>query len=383
MLHWWTSAGERLALDCLMEELNRQLPRWRNAVVPGGDISAAGTVLRARILARDPPDLAHVSVSDLRSLARGGVLMDITAAPQTATWHSGVHPLVRESMEVDGRWMGIPLGVHRVNTMVWHKGHWDRLGLPSPDAWSSLLFSVRELDRAGVVPLVWSDDGTSLTGLFDSLLLAELGPKGYESLSQADGWTQEGVVSALEMLRRLRAWVPSQRQQRVNWSVAGREFLWGRAGIWFMPDWCRGELNAWGMREGQDYEISPVPGTAGSFLYQVDCLAAMNPAGRRQRDVQELADMLTSVPLQRVYNLAKGSAPVVSGALAATAAAPHWANLDDPRLVRLPALTHRHGNLGLRGDVLSQLLQSFVRDPAQDALTLGRQMLRLQQKEYR
>ena len=66
-----------------------------------------------------------------------------------------------------------------------------------------------------------------------------------------------------------------------------------------------------------------------------------------------------------------------------TAAAPHWAALDDPRLVRLPALTHRHGNLGLRVDVLVQLLQAFLRDPTQDALALGRQMLRLQQKEFR
>lgn len=381
VLHWWTSSSERLALDALESVANHDHKVWRNAAVPGGARPSAATVLRTRLLSGDPPDLAHVPAGHLRQLGEGDFLAELAqdgaAAP---AWLGGLLPQALDAVRVGGRVMGIPLGVHRLNILVCHKGHWDRLGLPQPTSWDALQEAARALDHEGIAPLVWSDQGWQLLHLFENLLLSELGAQGFEALSGPGGWEQPGVAAALERLRRLRGLVPVAQRRMTGWAQAGREFLLGRAGLWFMPDWSRGELAAWGLREGRDYVVTEVPGTEDLFLFQVDSLAAFDTPPERKAEVQALAQVLLSPAVQVAYNSAKGSVPVLR-ALTAYSSDPahrqHWMALSEPGLRMVAGLAHRIGFHGLRSDLMAQLLRDYVGQPALSARTVWRQMAQL------
>lgn len=377
VLHWWTSAGERAALDELLQSVNADGLRWRSAAVPGGLSTAATTVLRSRLLRRDPPDMAHLSVRAVHELAAKGLLIDTDVG---TGWSSSLLPWVRESVSRGGRTLAVPLGIHRTNTLLYNLRLWDAHRLSPPRTWSDVMHAAQVLSREGVMPMVWSDDGTQLLVMFESLLLSVLGPARFRALSGRQGWEDEGVLQALDHLRHLRS-LNSRALGRVTpWARAGREFLLDRAGLWLMGDWSRGELNAWGMKAGTDYACTTVPGTEHTFLFHVDALGAFDKGPEVAPRQRALAERLLDPALQRAFNRAKGSVPVradmsVVGLDVAEAAT--WQALSDPRIEKLAGLSHRLGMDGLRAETMGALLGDFVRDPRRPAQEVWQQMVRL------
>lgn len=189
VLHWWTSAGERAALDEVLQVVNATGMRWRNAAVPGGMTMAATTVLRSRLLSRDPPDMAHLMARSARELAARGWLVD---PAEGAEWSSRLMPWVRDALVRDGRLVAVPVGVHRVNTLLYNLHLWDAHRLPVPRTWSDVMAAAQVLSREGVAPMVWSDDGGQLLVMFDSLLLSALGPSRFQALSRPGAGKTKG-----------------------------------------------------------------------------------------------------------------------------------------------------------------------------------------------
>lgn len=377
VLHWWTSAGERAALDEVMRAVNADGVRWRNAVVPGGLSSAATTVLRSRLLSRDVPDMAHLPTRAVHELAAKGLLIDLGA---DSRWPSFLIPWVRESVMSDGHLMAVPIGVHRTNTLLYNLRLWDAHGLQPPHTWSDVMHAAEVLLREGVMPMVWSDDGGQLLVMLDSLLLSALGPARFRALSGPRGWEDDGVLQALDQLRQLRALNSRAIGRATPWSRAGREFLMDRAGFWMMGDWSRGELNAWGMKAGTDYGCTTVPGTEGVYLFQVDALGAFDKSPEVAVWQRLLAARLVEPELQRAYNRVKGSVPVRADVPATgldPAETATWQALRETKVEKLPGLLHRVGMDGLRAETMSLLLSDFMRDPKQPAHEVWLQMQRL------
>ncbi|MBL8389161.1 MAG: carbohydrate ABC transporter substrate-binding protein [Hydrogenophaga sp.] len=377
VLHWWTSASERLALDHLLQRVNRDGVLWRSAPVPGGSVAAVPTLLRSRLLGRAPPDWAHLSMRNVRELARMGVLIDLGAQ---ADWVRSLHPLAREAVTVDGTLRAVPLGLHRINTLLYHRGLWQAFGLPEPRRWSDIARCAEVLAREGVMPFVWSDEGAQLLTLFEILLLSALGPFRFRRLFQPGGWEDEGVLQALEHLRQLRALCPRSAGRALAWPLAGREFLLGRAGMWLSGDWARGELNAWGMRAGLDYGCVAVPGTEATYLYLVDGLAAFDRGPSTSPDLARLASILTEPALQRSFNRAKGSMGVradVPDAPGDPAEAATLRDFQDPRIEKLPGLAHGLGLNGRRAEQTAELLAAFVRDTRRPPVGTWAELVRL------
>ncbi|MFP8778891.1 ABC transporter substrate-binding protein [Hydrogenophaga sp. RWCD_12] len=377
VLHWWTSAGERAALDEVLQTVNADGLRWRSSAVPGGLSTAATTVLRSRLLSRDPPDMAHLPVRTAHELAARGLLIDPDPGSR---WTSALMPWVREAVARDGRLVAVPVGIHRTNTLLYNLRLWEAHGLQPPRTWGDVTHAAGVLSREGVMPMVWSDDGGQLLVLFESLLLSALGAARFRALSGRRGWEDEGVLQALDHLRYLRSLNTRAAGRAPSWSRAGREFLLDRAGLWLTGDWSRGELNAWGMKAGTDYGCTTVPGTEGTFLFLVDALGVFDKGADVAPWQRALAAHLVEPALQRAYNRAKGSVPVrtdVSAAGLDVAEAATWQALHDARVDKLPGLSHRLGMDGLRAETMAVLLAGFVRDPRRPAQEVWQQMVRL------
>ena len=60
VLHYWTSGGEAKSVAVLQEEFAANGGTWTDMPVAGGGGDAAGTALRARVLAGNAPTAAQI-----------------------------------------------------------------------------------------------------------------------------------------------------------------------------------------------------------------------------------------------------------------------------------------------------------------------------------
>lgn len=118
VLHWWTSVGERRAVEQLVQQLDRRGIGWNDAAIAGGGGGGAMKVLNSRVLARDPPDVAQVIGRTLADWSDLGLVLPLDEVAQRNRWSASLFPVVQRVIAHRGRIVAAPLGVHRINTLL-------------------------------------------------------------------------------------------------------------------------------------------------------------------------------------------------------------------------------------------------------------------------
>ncbi len=366
VLHWWTSAGERRAVDELVQQLGRQGLQWNDAAIPGGGGMAAVKVLNSRVLAGDPPDVAQVIGRTLSGWADLGLVLPLDAVAQRGRWPQVMFPVVQQVVRHGGHVMAAPLGVHRINTLLYNQRLWTQLKLPIPRSWDDVEHAARALREAHLVPLAWSDEPWQLATVFEALLLGEAGPALYNELAAGQrwqAWQDPRVAKALSRLRWLRE-LNDEAVGEPGWTAATRQLFRGRAGMQLMGDWARGELMAWGAEPGVDFGCAAVPLTEGLHLYSIDTLAMLVGRQRRSADQERLAELVTQPALQLAYNKAKGSVPVrtdIDPQQLDACARDSWQALAQPGGAQVPSIAHRMAADEATKDAIADALHRFVK----------------------
>jgi len=369
VLHWWTSAGERRAADRLVAQLAAQGVEWHDDAVPGGGGGAAIKVLTGRMLAGEAPDVAQVIGRTLTDWADLGLVLPLDDVAARARWREKLFPVVLQTVSRGGRVMAAPLGVHRINVLLYNRRVLDRWQLAPPRSWAEMERVAKTLRAHHVTPLAWSDEPWQLTTVFETLLLAEGGPQLYTELASAhhwQAWDDARVGAALARLRWLRD-LDDEPASEVPWTTAARRLRDGEAAMFIMGDWARGELAAWGAQAGVDYGCTPVPQTAGMHLYSIDTLAMLVGRTSRRADQEKMADILLQPATQLAYNQAKGSVPVrtdVDPAQLDECARDSWQTLARPGAPLLPSITHRMAAVESVRDAIGEVLHRFVKSRA-------------------
>lgn len=369
VLHWWTSASERRAADQLSLQLAQAGVLWKDAAIPGGGGMAAVKVLKSRVLMGDPPDVAQLIGTTLTDWADIGLVLPLNGVAQRQRWHQVLFPTVLELVSYKGDLIAAPLGIHRINTLLYNRKLFSRLGLTPPRSWGQLEVVARKLQAQGLQPLAWSDEPWQVATVFETLLLGEVGPALYRELivqRKSSAWLDTRVERALQRLRWLRNLAGDNPQERV-WTEGARALMNDSAGMMIMGDWAKGELMAWGASPARDFGCVVVPGTAGMHLYSVDTLAMLVSA-RAQGAVQEkMAEVVTSIAAQMAYNRYKGAVPVrrdIDPSLLDSCARDSWETFAAPRNARVPSLAHRMAADEVTKDAVAQTLWRFLNDPS-------------------
>ena len=60
VVHWWTSGGEKAAVDVLKAQVEKDGFTWKDGAVAGGGGATAMTVLKSRAVAGNPPGVAQI-----------------------------------------------------------------------------------------------------------------------------------------------------------------------------------------------------------------------------------------------------------------------------------------------------------------------------------
>jgi len=311
-LHWWTSAGERRALDVVVNQLAREDIRWRDISIPGGAGMGAGKVLKSMVLAGHAPEVTQLNGVIFGEWADLGLLLELDGIAVQGGWEKRMFPTVWHLLNNRGHVVAAPLGIHRINMLFYNTAIFKRLGLMPPKTWDDFRRVAQALRQAGVTPLAQSAEGWQIATLFENLALAESGPGYYRQLFvdlDADAYLDARMRHILSQLRQLGDAMAQPVHER-PWTEVARSMADGDAAMFIMGDWAKGEFNAWGLTAGQQFGCVPVPGTGAYHLYSIDTLAMFAGDYASQPEQETLARIVGSPVVQSDYNQFKGSIPV-------------------------------------------------------------------------
>lgn len=346
VLHWWTSASERQAAEYLRARVAEIGIAWHDTGIVGGAGMAAAKVMKTRVLAGQPPAVAQLIGETLREWADLGLVLELDEVARRGDWRPSMFPAVQAHVTQRGHVIAVPLGVHRINTLLYNRKLFAQLGLAPPVDWAAIERAAVVLRRSGHVAVAWSDEPWQVATVFESMLLSEGGAALYRRLfvqRDAEAFETPAVARALERLRWWRALGTDHPAER-PWTDSVRDLAQDRAGLLIMGDWAKAELMSAGLSPGDAFDCAVVPGTAGVHLYSVDTFAMLTGDYSHQPAQERMAALLFSPLVQLGYNRLKGSVPArtdIDPEALDGCGRESWRSFSRSEVQRVPSLTHR------------------------------------------
>ncbi|HEY8091756.1 MAG TPA: extracellular solute-binding protein [Polyangiaceae bacterium] len=314
ILSWWVSDGEVDALRALLDIYRRSHPG--TSVVHGGirDTTSAKCRLNARMTEGTPPDTFQANGGrDLLRWAAGdaaGSLESIEFLFEDERWRSVFPEDVLDLVSSGGEAYGVPLNIHRTNTLVFDLQALAKNDCRPPRSLDELHSVARSLQRRGIAPLALGTREAWMLSLlaFENILVALAGPLFYLDLFRGRGSPRAPEVrAALEELGRLLD-IACPDADRLAWNEAADRVRIGSAAMTIGGDWSKGYLERRGCLEGEHFGMKPTPGTEGAFVITMDTFGLPRGAPHREGAL-ELLRVFGSSHGQRVFNRIKGSRP--------------------------------------------------------------------------
>ena len=215
-----------------------------------------------------------------------------------------------ERLTVDGAIYSVPSNIHR-NNVVWASVSVLKAAGLDPakpaqtiDAWIS---DMEKIKAAGYTPITMGMAWTQM-GLFESVLIADLGAEKYSGLFDGKtDWAGAEVTKAVEHYAKIVSFTDKSLYTE-DWEPAIKPIMEGKAAYNVMGDWAVAGFNAAKKSAGTDYVYFPVPGTKGIFDFLADSFTlpekAKHPGGAKN-----WLSCISSKEGQVAFNTVKGSIP--------------------------------------------------------------------------
>ncbi|MDX1522729.1 MAG: ABC transporter substrate-binding protein, partial [Anaerolineae bacterium] len=165
VLHWWTSGGEAEAVGKLRDLLEAEGHEWKDFAVAGGGGDSAMTVLKSRAMSGNPPAAAQIKGPEIQEWGELGLLGNLDPVAEAGQWDALLPEVVADIMRHDGRYVAVPVNVHRINWLWANPEVLADAGVEVPTTWDELFAAGDALREAGYVPLAhggqpWQDATT-------------------------------------------------------------------------------------------------------------------------------------------------------------------------------------------------------------------------------
>jgi glucose/mannose transport system substrate-binding protein len=308
---WWTGGGEAAGLTKVIGIWKKENPniKFINAAVAGGAGTNAKAVLAQRLSANDPPDSfqGHAG-SELQDYIKAGDLEPINFLYKQAGFGKAMPKQLLSQITYRGKLYSVPVNIHRANVLWYNPKVLREAGISGQlRTWGQFIAALKKADDAGVIPLVVGEQWTN-KHLFETVLLATLGPARYAALWKGNGsWTSAGVTTAVTRYQELLTYTNSDAAS-LTWQDASKLVVDGKAAFNIMGDWANGYFTELKKKANVDYGWAPVPGTAGVYQWLSDSFTLPRGAPNRAAAIKWLS-LLGSKRAQDAFNPVKGSIP--------------------------------------------------------------------------
>ncbi|WP_420548071.1 ABC transporter substrate-binding protein [Curvivirga sp.] len=316
VLHWWTSGGEAKALKALKEDYEANGGKWIDSPIAGGGGDAAMTVLRTRVLAGDAPAAVQLKGPAIQEWAAEGVVADLNKVAAAEKWDEVVPPLLQKIVKHEGKYVAVPVNIHRVDWIWANPEVLAKVGADIPTSWDEFNAVADKLQAQGITPLAHGGQPWQDATVFETVVLGLGGPEFFNKALvelDEDALKSDTMKQVFDQMRKIRGYVDSDFSGR-DWNLATNMVMNGEAAMQIMGDWAKGEFLAAGKQPGKDFICAPTPTKGGAFVLNSDSFVMFNVDGDDKKAGQELlAELILGEKFQETFNLYKGSIPARTG----------------------------------------------------------------------
>ncbi|WP_343563857.1 ABC transporter substrate-binding protein [Kiloniella sp. b19] len=374
ILHYWTSGGEAKAVQALKEDFESKGGKWIDAPVAGGGGDAQAAVLRSRVLSGNPPAAVQIKGPNIQEWAEAGALGDLTAVGEEQKWDEVLPPLLQDIVKHDGKYVAVPVNIHRVDWIWANPKALEQVGAEPPKTWDEFNAVAEKLKAAGIVPLAHGGQPWQDATVFETVALGLGGAEFFNGAfvgKDLDLVRSDKMKEIFDQMRKIRGYVDPDFPGR-DWNLATGMVARGEAGMQIMGDWAKGEFVAAGLEPGKDFLCFPTPSNGG-YILNSDSFAMFEVSGEDNEAGQKLlAELILGEDFQETFNLYKGSIPARLGVDRTNFDACAIRSMDDLKAASdsgelVGSVAHEIAAAGaIRGAVLDVVTEHFNSDMSSD-----------------
>lgn len=309
---WWTGGGEAAGLEAMIKVFQAKYPdiEFVNAAVAGGAGTNARAVLATRLQAGDAPDSwqGHAGQELIGTYVAADQLEPLNFLFDQNGWMEVMPETLIPLISQDGNIYSVPVNIHRANVLWYNPTVLADNGITPPTTLDEWFAAMDALKAAGMdAPLAMGEQWTAMH-LFETILLASLGPEAYNGLwDGTNDWSGADVTAALENYAKTLTYINSD-SSALSWQDAAQLVVNGTAAFNVMGDWAEGYFREIGFEPMKGYGWTAVPGTGGTFQFLSDSFVLPKGAPHRDAAIAWLT-VAGSQEGQDAFNPVKGSIP--------------------------------------------------------------------------
>ena len=312
--HWWTSGGEKDAIDALVDVFKAKYPDTGviQSPVAGGAGYVMKAVMKSLVLAGEAPDAFQMHAGyEGQPYFAGGYLDPISDLWEEEGWKDHIPDVVEDMVKFEGEYYAVPVNIHRPN-VVWYNKHVldangiDPATLTTWDAFFNACDTLVEVSNI-TSPIALGDKGKwTDTHVLEQIIAGE-GIDFYEDWinGEVTSATDSKLLDALETFKTYLGYV-NEDHAALTWDEAIAKVIRGESAFSVMGDWANGEFFKADKVYGADYGTFPCPGTAGMYGLVIDCF--QHPKGvKHSENSLNWLRVVGSKEGQDTFNPLKGS----------------------------------------------------------------------------
>jgi glucose/mannose transport system substrate-binding protein len=303
--HWWTSGGEKAAIEALVNVFKTRYPDV--GVIQSPVAGGAGYVMKAIMKS------LVLAGYEGKPYYDAGYLEPITSLWTEEGWETVIPKVVQDMVKFGGEYYAVPVNIHRVNVVWYNKQILDANDIDPANltTWDAFFTACDKLVTVGVTPYPialgdigkWAD-----THVLEQIIASE-GIDFYEDWvnGKVTSATDPKLVHALDIFKEYLSYV-NPDHAALTWDQAIAKVIKGEAAFSVMGDWANGEFYVANKVYGTDYGTIPGPGTAGMYGLCIDCFQHPKGVKHPENSIKWLR-VVGSKEGQDAFNPIKGSIP--------------------------------------------------------------------------
>ncbi|MFW9993167.1 MAG: ABC transporter substrate-binding protein [Candidatus Odinarchaeota archaeon] len=274
--HWWTSGGEKAAIEALIKVFTDQNPNTTVKPVPvtGGAGFSMLSVIKTLVLAGEAPDAfqMHAGYEGV-PYHSAGYLEQIDSIWTSEGLTSVIPEVVQSMCKYDGHFYAVPVNIHRSNVVWYNKTMLSANGIDPTTLtnWTAFFSACDTLVGAGITKPISMGEAWTAAHAFEQIL-ASRGIDVYEKWINGEitSSTDADLVGALNTFKQFMGYVNTGHSV-LQWNDATAKVINGEAAFNIMGDWANGEFFVANKTHGTDYGTMAVPGTENMYGLVIDC----------------------------------------------------------------------------------------------------------------
>ncbi|MDC7233912.1 MAG: extracellular solute-binding protein [Spirochaetales bacterium] len=311
--HWWTNTVEEAMLALYRDALRERGYIWNDYTVTGG----AGTGMELVFASREeafnyPHAMQSYAGPSIRDASLRFNLLSLNRMAEQEQWSKVLYPFVNNAIQVDGKYLAVPVNIQRVNWLWLNPRIFNAVGIEIPETPEAFRNAVIALNAAGYNALVMGDEDWQISTFFENLLLALEGESFYTSCfirMDTDSLCSERMARTLREFRFLMQYV-DRKSDDPSWTEAAGAIAEGHAAMYVMGDWVKNTFHKRGISYGENgYLCIAFPGTGEVFLNNTDVFIFPEHRERSRESQEALASVIMNPEVQEQFNRLKGSIP--------------------------------------------------------------------------